>query len=768
MGTKAGCRIYQCAACFLVGAVLIQHAPELPSPWFFIPGLLLLTLSLRYHWLSPCALLVLGSAWAVLRAGWLLNDSLPPHLERKEVHIEGVVSSLVQHSERYMKFTVDVESLRYLGQTYPAPRKIQLRWYYTDEQVRLGQHWRFQVRLKRPHGFQNPGGFDHEKWLFRRGIRASGYVVSAAAVAQPTEASWWAATRERVQQRLRQSGLPHHALLRALAVGDRGGMHPDQWRVLQRTGTIHLLAISGLHIGLVSGFAFIIGLLLARLLGVGLLWLPAPKVGACFSVTAAVTYSLLAGFTVPTQRACVMVATLMTAVLCNRSIDVMRSLALALLVVLTIDPLSVLDAGFWLSFCAVISILLALKLTSGINRWISRALCVQFLLTLLLAPLVLLFFDQVSLSAPAANIIAIPLVTFAVVPLVLIGSAGLAVDWTKVADLFYQLADLVLQILWPVLETIAKPKWSVWVYSPDPEPVILVLSVTLCLFLSRAAVIRFIPLLLGGVFLWQSIGADDLRETVGLGEFIATFLDVGQGLSVVVRTQNHTLLYDTGARFSRQFDAGRAVVVPYLRRKKVQQLDTLVISHGDNDHIGGMRSVLAEIEVLQRLTSVPERVPRADACRVGQQWVWDGVQFLILSPGRAGVPAHNNASCVIKITGKHGSLLLTGDIEWPVERELVQKFGQNLRSDLLLVPHQGSQTSSSPTFVDAVAPTIAIVSAGYLNKYGHPADSVLQRYHARSIALYNTAVDGAISVHARADGLQIERYRLSHRRFWFD
>jgi competence protein ComEC len=244
-------------------------------------------------------------------------------------------------------------------------------------------------------------------------------------------------------------------------------------------------------------------------------------------------------------------------------------------------------------------------------------------------------------------------------------------------------------------------------------------------------------------------------------------LDVGQGLSAFVRTRNHTLLYDTGARFSPGFDAGTAVVVPYLRHLGVKHLDMLVVSHGDTDHIGGMQAVLDSVVVSSRLTSVPGKVPNSESCVAGQSWVWDGVVFRVLNPGTSDPARHNNASCVLRITGHGGSALLTGDIEIEAESALAARFGELLRSDVLLVPHQGSRTSSSERFIDLVAPAIALVSTGYLNRYGHPADAVVQRYHDRNIPIFNTARDGAVTVRVTAGEIAVMTYRNSHRKYWF-
>ena len=244
-------------------------------------------------------------------------------------------------------------------------------------------------------------------------------------------------------------------------------------------------------------------------------------------------------------------------------------------------------------------------------------------------------------------------------------------------------------------------------------------------------------------------------------------LDVGQGLSVVVRTRNHAMLYDTGARFSRDFDAGSAVVVPYLRHQGIDTLDLLVISHGDNDHIGGMPAVLDAVRVRSTSTSVPDRVPGSRPCVAGEEWIWDGVRFTVLSPSNANPLPHNNASCVVRISGRFGTALLTGDIEKEAEMQLIHEFGEALRSDILLVPHQGSKTSSLARFIDLVAPAFAIVSAGYLNRYGHPAADVVQRYRERDIQLFDTSRHGAVHARVTRDGIALEVYRQSHKRVWF-
>ena len=574
MRILAGRRINVCAVSLLLGALSVQSMALLPSRWtlvalflFALPGFVS-----RSVW--PVSCFIVGFCWAVLRADILLDQALPAELEREDLTLEGVVVSLVQRQGATLKFTVSASSISHSRRFYPSPGKILLRWYEADHPVQIGQGWRLRVRLKRPHGFQNPGGFDFEKWLFRRGIRANGYIVGGQRLPALDSGSWWGRYRELVQGHLIGSGLDNQGLMRALAIGDRGGVHQDKWTVLIRTGTLHLLAISGLHIGMVAGFCFVLGSMLARVLGRGLLCVPAVVPGAVLAVLGGGTYALLAGLTVPTQRAVIMIVALMMAILVNRSINIVRSLAVALILVLVIDPLSVLDTGFWLSFGALGAIILALKATAGKASRIPRVVRVQLLLTILLAPMVLLFFGQVSVSAPMANLIAIPVVAFAVVPLVLCASASLGAGWLDFADLLYGLADTVLGWLWPVLALLSRPDWAVWVRSP-PWWALAVAGLGLTVFFVfkfRHSRVLGLACLVPMALPTGALDGTDIEH----GGFMLSVLDVGQGLSVSVRTRNHALLYDTGARFSPKFDAGTAVVVPYLRHLGIEHLDMLV------------------------------------------------------------------------------------------------------------------------------------------------------------------------------------------------
>jgi competence protein ComEC len=244
-------------------------------------------------------------------------------------------------------------------------------------------------------------------------------------------------------------------------------------------------------------------------------------------------------------------------------------------------------------------------------------------------------------------------------------------------------------------------------------------------------------------------------------------LDVGQGLAATVQTHAHMLVFDTGPRFGKTFDTGAAVVEPFLRQQGVDTIDKLVVSHGDNDHIGGAASLLQHISVSETISSVPDRLPMTSAvgCHAGQSWEWDGVRFDMLSPfGTLG--NNNDNSCVLRVSAPDGSALLTGDIERPAEHVLAEHYGVLLKTDLLVAPHHGSLTSSSPAFLNLVTPSYVLIPVGYLNRYNFPNPEVLRRYRALGIQILDSANHGAISVEPGA--FPPQGYRQTDGHYWND
>lgn len=751
---------------FLGGVLSVQFSPALPPPvWglLLVPALLAV---LRWRRFLPVVFVLFGVAWTGWRAGLVLSDALPPVLEGRDLVIEGHIADLPRAGERGQRFAFDVEHATLDDRGVTIPHRVLLSLYDRSFAPAVGDRWRLTVRLKQPHGFQNPGGFDYEAHLFQERIRATGYVRRDPAPT-PLPDDGHAYRLGRARQWLGEAmraALPEHAfvpMLVAFVNGDEQGITDEQWRVLQRTGTTHLIAISGMNIGLVAGFVFFLaGRLWAWPGRTVLLW-PAPKVGAAAALFAATGYAALAGFAIPTQRALVMVCALMLGLVLSRRASSSHLLAAALFAVLLYDPLAAMSAGFWLSFVSVAVILFFLHgERRDARRWLQWGR-LQWAITLGLLPLTVLLFQQVPLAGPLANLLAIPAIELAVIPLSLVGALLLSLGLGALAAYALALAAAVLQWLWIPLAGLAGYDALQWTQH-QPTGWVLVAAVigTAWLLAPRGWPARW----LGGVWLLPMFLVRP--PTPPAGEVWLTLLDVGQGLAAVVRTQHHVLVYDTGARFSDRFDAGRAVVVPYLRSRGMRAVDMLIVSHGDNDHIGGAGSVRAGVPVRETLSSVPERLPGAVRCRRGQQWQWDGVTFTMLSP--ADIGAHgNNACCVLRVAGGHGTALMPGDIEAVAERELVARYGGALSAQVLIAPHHGSKTSSTAEFIDSIRPRYVLYPVGYRNPYHHPHPRVAARYAASGSTPYASAGEGAIEIRLGADGPRVSRYRETARRYWF-
>ncbi len=747
------------------GTLVAQRLPTLSDFWWVLSIISIAWLFRRRSWSCLLIVFVAAMGWAAFRAYLILDQGLPETLESQDVIVTGTVHSLPQYTERYLKFDLDVEKLTHRGRPYPSPGRIRLRDYRTDAKVRAGDRWRFRVRLKRPHGFQNPGGFDYEAWLLRHRIRAVGYVRDDV-VNQFLGRSWLSlhGFRQTLRDQIRvaTSELPRSGLFTALTVGDRGGISEHDRETFWRTGTSHLIAISGLHVGLVAGLVYWLGGWLWRVCGNAVLYLPAPKFGAGAGLLAAVGYAALAGFSIPTQRAVIMLMIVLGGIIASRNGNIWRLFSLAVLAVLLWDPLAAMDPSFWLSFGALFVILYLVggrkSMRSRWRRWMDT----QIAVSVGIAPLVISIFQGVSVVSPIANLITIPVFTFFVVPATLISSCLLILGAGTTGAFGFAAIEYLLDWFWPILSGLAQIEFAIF-WRPTASMFSLACgAIGIAWLLSP----RGMPAKwLGCVWVLPVLLISPPAPKPG--EIKMTVLDVGQGLSVVVQTATKTLVYDTGARFSDRFDIGKAVLVPFLRDQGIDTVNTLVISHGDNDHIGGLHSLLRQRSVERRLSSVPDRVPHAQGCMPGRGWTQDEVQFKVLSPFVDRPLAHNDSSCVIQVISRYGSVLLTGDIEAARESILLESHGSSLRSDILLVPHQGSKTSSTDAFLAAVRPQVAVVSAGYRNSYGHPDAAVMNRYRRTGVPVYNTADTGAITIEVGAQGSSINLYRSDHARYWF-
>ena len=760
------------AVAFFCGVLWVQQASSLPSLWWVMLCLPVPFVAYFYpKYRTPVLLLcvfVLALFWTAWRAQLLLDTTLDPALEGQTLVLQGKLDALPVATTRGVRVTLAVQQAWLQGKPVSVPPRVRLSSYRHGWRPQIGEHWRVHVRLKRPHGFQNPGGFDYEAYLLQQRVRATGYVRHKPAPLRVRAAGPWGLgqLRQRLAAGITQAlgENRYSAIIIALCVGERHAISSQDWQLLRATGTNHLMAISGLHIGLVAGLVFfLLRWSWSRAAGLALYW-PAPKAAATGAAIAAVTYAALAGFSLPTQRAMIMLAVLMLAVVTARRFVPSQVLALALFLVLLYDPLAPLAAGFWLSFLAVALIAYSLKARShsaGAQRWWRHWGRVQWGLALGLAPLLLWWFQQVSLVAPVANLVAVPVFAFWVVPLSLLGGVCelLLPSWLGAGLL--HLAQFGLSVLWVLLALLGQTAISVWqLPSPSVGALLIAMLGALWLLAPRAWPARWLGLVLCLPLLWPR------TPSLQTGEFAMTLLDVGQGLSVVVRTRQHALVFDTGPRFSPSFDTGSAVVLPYLIHSGIHRLDALVISHGDNDHIGGSDSLLAAMPTQQIYSSVPQRIVGASDCYAGLAWHWDGVDFRFLNPPRGLASQDNNGSCVLHIRSPYRSALVTADIELFAEQELLQHGAAELAADILVVPHHGSKTSSSPEFVAAVNPKIALFPVGYRNRYRHPHPAVLQRYRAQGSEIYQSPQHGAIELRALATRIERRSYRDYHRRYW--
>jgi competence protein ComEC len=711
-----------------------------------------------------------GAGLAGWRAVAYASGALDPALEGRDLQVVGVVSQMPQRSESGTRFHLDVESARWAdadaGAPPSVPARIALGWYAqgtglwgrasegrapsasTVGSLHAGERWRLTVRLKAPHGNLNPHGFDSELWLWEQGVHANGYVRTGARDAAPEYvATTWLHPIERAREAVRDAVFERVAdrrqagVIAALVTGDQGAIDRADWDVFRATGVAHLMSISGLHITMFAWLAaHIVGAVWRRSRRL-MLRLPAQQAALAGGVLLATLYALFSGWGVPSQRTVWMLATVALLRLTGRRWPWPHVWLLTAAVVVAIDPWALMQAGFWLSFVAV-GVLFATdagvpleKKKSGTATRMFKLFREQWVITLALTPLSLLLFQQVSLVGLLANAIAIPWVTLVVTPLVM-GGAIIAPLWDLAAWAVQALAVLLQWFAALPFATLsmAAPPW--WMAACGVAG-----GVLLAMPLPWSMRTLGLPLLLP-VLLWQA-------PRPAPGEFDLLAADIGQGNAVLVRTATHSLLYDTGPRYSLESDAGHRVLVPLLRAYD-ERLDMLLLSHRDIDHTGGAPAVLAMQPQAALLSSIeaahPLRAQRpGQTCEAGRQWDWDGVHFELLHPLASDYTAGlkpNAISCVLRIGNGRAAALLAGDIERDQERALVRRGGL-FAADVLLAPHHGSKSSSSALLLDAVHPRIVLVQAGYRNRFGHPAEEVVSRYLERGVRVVESARCGA-------------------------
>ena len=819
---------------FVAGVCLLQGQAALPAwPWMlaaFLTGLLMLSigarLSSRLKAVASKSLagLLIGFAWAGLFAGHYLAEQLDAELEGQDLIVVGVVDSLPFRFDQGVRFNLRIEQATRDGVAVRVPSRVAMGWYAESHriqrlrrpaaaaqdaqprqaqapsqapsqavQVEPGERWQLAVRLQRPHGNANPEGFDFEAWLLEQDLRATGQVRASAASADsnrrldafvPTFGTVVERLRSQVRARILAAlpGREYAGAMVALVIGDQRAIAQSDWKVFNRTGIGHLVSISGLHITMIAGlFAALTHFLWRRSFFTGAqlcLWLPAQKAAALAAAVTALLYVLLAGFGIPAQRTLYMLWVVAAALWCGRIGSVSHVLCLAAAVVLAVDPWAVLWPGFWLSFGAVAIILYAsvgrlrapgagMSRLARLRGQLHDAARTQYVVTLGLVPLTMLLFGQVSLVSPLANAIAIPLVSLLVAPLALAGAMAPAPLWVPLLiaahALFAWLAAFLTWLAALPVAVWATPVPAFWMFA-------CALVGALWLLAPRGWPLRWV-----GLAGWLPLLCNPASHPAA-GDMTVTAFDVGQGMAVLIETAQHRLLYDTGPAYSPESDGANRVILPYLRSRGIDRLDGVVISHNDNDHSGGARSLFDDMPITWVASSLAADSPIVLAapahrrCVAGQRWRWDGIDFEILHPGPASYDSTkwkpNARSCTLKVTRGAHSMLLPGDIEATQERELVAADADRLRSTVLLAPHHGSGTSSTLPFLQAVRPQLAIFQVGYRNRYHHPKPEVFARYADLDIGRYRNDLSGAITLQFGTT-LSIGQYRSTHARYWY-
>ena len=716
-------------AAFAAGVVFAHVAPQSGSAALIvgIGGVALLPV----RPVRVAALAAVGLAWG----SWHITGAMSNQMSHcaGPIEVDAVVRALPAPSGGAHRF----EALLVRGAVcgLDAGDRVRLSWE-SEDVPRPGQRWRMTVKVKPARAYVNPHAFDYERWLMRRGIVATGYVVDAMLLADTRDPV--SDLRLRLRERIQAMAITHGGLILALSTGDTAMVPVSTWRLFRETSTVHLLVISGLHIGMFGALGLAVGNLLGRVLPLTRRF-RARAVSSVVAVVAVVAYATLAGWSLPVTRASIMAGVGIFAAVAGRRVGALDGIALALALVLAVDPMAPLDTGFWLSFAAV-GVLIAffaprtqrrVERNTVVTRVLGRAgalvlaqvaICVGF------APWLGIFSGEIQPAALLANLVLIPLVASAAAPLSVLGVLTLPVSPT-LAGMPLAAADSTLGLVMWIIERVGEVPTVPASSRVGALAGAMALALAFLLPWSRIARCAL------AVTMFSIL---PLPDRVPAGRFDLVALDVGQGTSAVVRTRNHALIYDTGPRYPSGYDAGDAIVAPVALRLHGRGITQLVLSHADIDHVGGAAAVLQRLSIRGVTAGEPPEGISARPCRRGDAWLWDGVRFRVLWP--TGPAAGNDASCVLEIDDGEIRALLTGDVGSAAERRIAVR-----PVHLMMAPHHGSRTSSSSAFVARTCPRVAIFSSGFRNRFGHPHPEVVERYRSIGAHMVTTGDVGAVS-----------------------
>lgn len=784
---------------FFLSAILSLFIPIVPE---FSLLLIILLVSLIFIFIGKfrfIAIAVFAVVWVLIAGsqyqGTLDKNNIKLDQLHKKVHlIQGEVSNIVHIKSGSSRFNFLVSS--WDGRKINEKFKVRLTWKTPDKPLLQGQKWQLAVKLKPAHGLANIGGFNYQVWLRQQQIIATGYVKTKTQTKVKTEiqtkkqnillhqqTSW----RQYLYQKLSfvLADKPLSALILALGFGERGELTREHWRVLSATATQHLIAISGLHIGIVAfaGLIFIrtvirllpLSSLLSTSWQLKLMQINLSYVAILCSVVMAWYYAYLAGFSIPTLRALVMLLLFWSLKIMHIKVTLLPWLLMAVLIILLLWPLSLLSASFWLSISALVIIfstfsrfsmrtiapvitrdktsLLTLEslpettvkkqwygVKTRVLLWLKTLLVMQLALTIAMLPIAASLNYQLPLAAFFANIVAVPLMSVTVIPLTLLAVIALPFSlW--LAHFFTDLALLSLSYVWQWLLYLASAEWAIFAVSYQQIQAMMVFFVFIALAVSfrltKAKFIAALSLFITAVVI--DFSAEQQQE------WRLSVLDVGHGLAVVIEKNQHVFLYDTGASYPSGFNMADAAILPYLKHQGYHVIDGVIISHNDNDHAGGLRHLRAKMAIKRVIANDLALKPDRH-CISGQRFTWQGLVFEVLSPMQADGDK-NDDSCVVTISDGFHRVLLPGDISIKQEKRLLNVAGmaKKLSSDILIAPHHGSKSSSSRSFLTAVMPRYVVFSTGYLNRWQMPSDEILGRYNGFDITTFNTVDEGMVT-----------------------
>ncbi len=746
--------------CLLAGIVSALALPVMPDARFGVAALALAVAVSCCPRLRPCRFWWLGLGMAMLDASASLDERLPPQQTGRDWLLEGEVETVLSDRQGRQSFLFLPDDV---GRARQAPGRIRLAWYDPPQPPAAGERWRLTVRLRDPRGTANPHGFDYERWLLSRRIGATGYVRPSSRNARLNEAG---GVTSHVRKRIATAIETHLGdtesgrLLKALLTGNRTGLSADTRAGLLETGTAHLLAISGLHVGIAAGTGGVAGRLVGRIF-CPILGVAAVRAGWVGAAIAAIAYAALVGPSVATRRALAMVLLVCLAGLARRTSPLSRGLALAGWLVLLTDPLAALDGGFWLSFGAVAILTGRFMGRLAVPGKLQGLFEAQASISLGMIVPSLVLFGFIATAGPIVNLVAVPLVALVVLPAGFVGAMPGLVEPALAGPPMW-LAGVGLDQLLDLIH-LAAARGPVAI-----EPAAAGYGALACGLAGSALLLapaawpgrRAAPALLAPLLLWQGSSPPP-------GAFDMTVLDVGQGLSVIIQTHRHALVYDAGPSWPGG-DAGSLIVRPFLRGQGIRHLDALVLSHGDNDHMGGAQAIYDRVAGPILIGELLEIAPRGvRMCEAGDGWEWDGVRFEFLHPAPGTPVTGNDSSCVLRISSPHGSALLPGDIEAATERDLLAA-GAGLSADVVVAAHHGSASSSVPAFVHATGARWVVYAAGYRNRWGFPRPEVERRWRHRGARAVTTGESGAVRFRfgPTIDGPVVQTYRCTSRRFW--